>query len=300
MTQERQKNEYMLALGAIILTVIVGGAAPVLVKISLREIPPFSFTLLRFVIGGLCLLPFIKSWKGITFSKLLTVVVISLFATVNVTLFAFGIKLTGATIGQTLYAGVPIAVAILSFFLLREKISVRKSVGIIIGLAGVLLIIFLPAIAKGQSLNGDLLGNIIILAALISFSFYTVYSKKLQQEFTPVQVTFFFAATTVVTQFFLSFSEITSGNNWWQHVSMPAILSLLYVGVIGTVGYYVLYQYAIKHGTPLIASMAMYLQPVTTFAWAAVLLGERLTGGFIIGAVLALLGVWITTNAKRK
>ena len=75
-----------------------------------------------------------------------------------------------------------------------------------------------------------------------------------------------------------------------------SIFSTFYVGIFGGAVYYLLYQYAIKHGTPLIASMTMYLQPTATFLWAFFLLSERLTIGIVIGGLLAIGGAWMVTR----
>jgi drug/metabolite transporter (DMT)-like permease len=87
-----------------------------------------------------------------------------------------------------------------------------------------------------------------------------------------------------------------------KQVTMVSLVSTAYVGIIGSALWYLLYQYIIHHSSPLIASMILYLQPAATFVWAAFLLGEQLTPGFLIGAALAFIGVFFTmqTSILRK
>jgi drug/metabolite transporter (DMT)-like permease len=75
---------------------------------------------------------------------------------------------------------------------------------------------------------------------------------------------------------------------------------LFYVAVFGTAVYYFLNQYTIKHSSPVIASLTLYLQPVFTFAWAHILLGEKLTFQFICGTILIFLGVTLTSGVFKK
>ncbi|QQG44439.1 MAG: DMT family transporter [Candidatus Roizmanbacteria bacterium] len=282
---------------AILLAAFLGGGVPVLIKIALKEIPPLSFTFLRFFSAAIFILPFFLRNKPLIGKNIHKLIFISILASVNVTLFAFGIRLTSATVGQTLHTSIPIIAAVLSYFLLKEKITKKKSLGILVGFIGTSVIIFLPMMGNVNFLQSSLIGNIIIFIGAVSFSFYLVMSKKLHENFSPFYLTTIFVLTTIVIQFFLASTEFISNPQWLFKISMGGLLATLYVGVIGTFIYYLLYQYAIKHGSPIIASMTLYLQPAATFIWALLLLNERLTTGFIIGAILVFIGVWITSRS---
>ena len=148
----------------------------------------------------------------------------------------------------------------------------------------------------------SLAGNIIIMIAVLSFSLYSVLSKKLQttKSISPMMLTLFFILTTITTQLFLAPLDLIYHPNWWTHISAHALLGLLYIGIISTGLYYFLYQYAIKISSPVIASMILYLQPFFTYLWAYVLLKEKLSTGFIIGMLLALIGVALTNYGGKK
>ena len=288
------KNNFK-ALLSVILAAIFGGGIAVFGKVGLKQIPPFSFTFLRFFIASFFMLPLIFKEKHKINNSLFKLVLLSLLATANVTLFAFGVRLTTATISQMLYAIVPVVAIILSVFLLKEKINYKKFIGIFLGLVGVLILILLPILGKPTAFSGNILGNLIILIAVICFTLYSVLSKKFQKNYSPAYLTFIFGLSTVfvLSPFFIK-DIITT--QWISHLSLTAILSTLYVGIFGGAVYYLLYQYAIKHGSPVIASMTMYLQPTATFLWAYFLLSERLTLGIFIGGILAFIGAWLVTK----
>lgn len=286
----------------IFLAAFLGGGTASLTKITAKEIPPFSLALLRFIIAGIIMIPFLirnNSIKSIKHVKELFLV--SLLATANILLYTFGVRITSATVSQMLYLAVPLVTAILSFYILKEPLKLTKILGICIGLAGTLIVLVLP-IFSGKSIKDMTFeGNILIMIAVLSFSLYSVLSKRLQsnKSISPIMLTLFFILTTIASQLFLAPLDLIYHPHWWEHVGIYAILGLFYIGIISTGLYYFLYQYAIKISSPIIASMILYLQPFFTYVWAYILLKEKLSTGFIVGMLLALIGVALTNYSER-
>lgn len=289
-----------LAILAMFFCVLIGGAVPVATKFALRDIPPFSFTFLRFVIAGATILPFLVKNRFTIRKNLYKAVLFSLFMTINVIFFPLGVHLTTATVASTLYVFGPIVIAILSYFFLAEKFTSRKIVGIVAGFAGALVIILLPEINKYSPFAGNTFGNLLIGVAVIATAMYTVLSKEFQKSYTPFQLTAIFIFTSCLVLFPLAGIDVVMHPHWWGHVTESALIALLYCGFLGTTLWYLLYQYAIKHASPLIASMVLYLQPAATFFWAFSLLGEQLTGGLLFGATLTFIGVFLTLKSKKQ
>lgn len=296
----KQKISINLAIIAVLLATITGGGNPVFVKIALKEIPVFTFNFLRFFISLLLILPlFFRERPKIT-KDVYKLVLLSLLPVINITLFAFGVRLTTATTGQMIYAAVPIVAGVLSYLFLNERLGFNKIVGILLGFFGTMAIVLLPILEKPSVIKGNLLGNIIIFIAMLSWAAYTVFSKKFHKKYSPIYLNTFFILTATVIEFFPAISDFSSNNIWWQHISVNAIFSVFYVSAMGTVATYIFYQYAIKHGTPIIASMSLYVQPIATFTFASIILGERLTIGLVIGSALVLLGTWKVTRSSKS
>jgi len=291
-------SDKQLALFAIIGAIILGGALAPSTKISLQSIPVFSYNLIRFTGATLVLFPFFLKHAPKTSKHFYKVLFLSLFLTGNVMLAPIGIALTTATISQMIYVFVPIIVAVISYFIGVEVFNMRKITGLIIGFLGAIVIIILPEIEHFSPFSGNIQGNLIIFAAAITMALYTVFSKKYHTHYTPLQLTSFFVFITFAITLPFAVSDIVYHPLWWHHVTSAALIAALYNGILGTTGYYLLYQYAIKHGSPVIASMLLYLQPAATFVWASLLLGEQITAGFLIGTTLAFIGVYLTINAR--
>lgn len=296
MSTENKISKSYKSILLMLLVAFIGGSVSAVSKISLIEIPQLSFALLRFLFAAIVLLPFIIKRKEFFVKNLKRTILVSLLVTANAILFIFGVERTTASISQILYGGTPLIVGIFSFLLLKEKINSKKLCGMIIGFIGVLIIISLPALSNGAQFNGDLLGNFIILLAVFSFALYSVLSKSLQKEYTPIEITTFFVLTTLFVQILLVPLDLIQNQNWWNNISQKSILGVAYVGILGTSVTYLIYQHIIKNSTPFVASMILYLQPVFGFLWASVLLGEKITLEFIIGAILILVGVALVTN----
>lgn len=280
------------ALIFILLASLFGGAAQPVIKIGLETIPPLSFVFFRFLIAGLIISPFLFNMSFFkSFWKLLP---LSILGTLNIIFAVFGIERTAATIGQLLYAGVPILTVLFLFILFKERLSQNKAIGVLIGFLGVAFVVLLPILEKGSKFSGDLLGNILIACGVVSWSLYIVYSKKALGNFSPFIVTSVFIWVTCFVAFPFFIMELSSHSGWWEKLTFTSVFSVGFTSIFTTVATFMLSQYAIKHGGPILASLQFYLLPIVAYLSASFLLGEQLTLGIVAGGALALLGVYIT------
>ncbi|MEK7622832.1 MAG: DMT family transporter [Patescibacteria group bacterium] len=278
------------ALLAVLGAAVFGSGSVIYSKIGLKEIPPFSFMFLRFLIASLFILPFyLKS--PLPLRRLWPPILVSLFSSANIFLFAFGISLTTATVSQIIYSLVPVITAILAHFLVKEKFNQKKIAGIALGFVGLLVIIGLP-----QTFTG----NLLLFIGACSYSFYPVLSKKIQAQYSPWNLTVMFIFTTTVLAGLLSLTELNQAATWINSASRLAWYSLFFVAIVGTIIYYWLTQRAIKDGSAVVGSMILYLQPVTTYLWAAAILGERLTLPVAIGGILTIGGAYLVTKTNHN
>ena len=292
-------NDRSIVYLAIFTAVIVGGAAPVFAKIALKETSPALFTFLRACLSTLVVLPFLIKYRIKLDKNLIKAILVTLFLTANFLIFAYGVRLTTASISQIIYVISPVVIAVLSYLILNERINSKKVLGIILGFIGAGVIVILPVL-DSNPFSGNLIGNLLIMLAVLTFSLYSVLSKKLHINFSPIQIVIVLSFTTLFAMAPLTLYEVLTSGTKIFNISRLALFSIFYVGAIMTVAYYTLHQYAIKHGSPLAASTIVYLQPVATFVWAAVLLGEGLTPGVIVGGTIAFLGTYFIINASSK
>ena len=287
------KNKKLRTLLIIIITAFLGGGIGVMMKIGLQNIPPFSFTFLRYFVALFIIYPFfIKENKKIIID--FEVVKLALILAVNIILFIVGLQWTSANVGQMLCLGIPMIVIIISHFLVKEKITFKKIIGIIIGLIGSFFLFSMKS--QGQiDFHQMLIGNGLIVIGSIFYSFYLVLSKKIQKKFSPLYITTILNLVIMLVSLFLAFSDLYFHQYWWSHINYISIISILYVGVFATSVSYLLGQYAIKLSSPLISSLGLYIQPLFTFIWSYLLLGERITGSFIAASIIVFIGILLVS-----
>jgi drug/metabolite transporter (DMT)-like permease len=164
---------------------------------------------------------------------------------------------------------------------------------------GVIFIVVLPLFQKGIK-TGDLTGNLLVLIATFMWAIYGILSKRIiEKGFSPISVaTVSFIISTIL---FLIISPFVAKSNFIIPLfNITNLFLLLILGGFATVGSYLLIQWAIKYTSATIASLNHYLQPIFVIVLAALILGEKVTIEFLMGAVLVFAGVFIATYTGEK
>ena len=284
----------------LLLVSFIGGSLGVAQKIGLQDISPLGFVASRVILSLIFIIPFLIKSKPKLNKNYLKLFLFSTLAVGNITLFIIGISRTLISMAAILYTAVPLITAIFSYLLYNDKLTTRKMIGVFIGMLGTVLVAISPLLKETQDQSGSFSGNLIIFSAVVTFSLYTALSKKIQKDFSPMIITSAFIITGVVVLSPLALWEAATTSNWLVSLNLKSLLIMLYVSLIGTVGFYFLYQEAVKKASPLIASLTLYLMPLIATALAVIVLKEQLSRTFFIGAGLALLGIWLVTFRQKK
>jgi len=283
---------------ALLLANLIGGAVnPIFVRFGTEQIPPITFTAIRFAIATLIFAPiFLKQKKKIPLSELKGLIFNSVFFMLNVTLYAVGLQYTTIITSQILYTLVPLFVGIFAFFIFKEKITKHKIIGSFIALSGAIFILS-ESLNKSEKLSfGTPLGNIIVLGAVVSWSFYLSFSKKLTDKHGPITTTFFSFLTTLVVIGVLASFEFLSHPFAVNHLTSLTLGSIFGVGIISSGLLIFLYQLGINKTSSFIASLFSYFSPVFASLTAIPLAHEKITFQLIIGGILITGGVFYATS----
>lgn len=283
---------------ALLLSVFFGATIPIVIKLALTDVGPFYILFLRCFFGTLALLPVLiieKPYKKKHFNKLL---LLGLLASGNTAIFVWGIQYTSASVSQVLYAAMPLLIILLSSFVWKEKVATHKIIGVLIGLLGIFYIVYLSFIEKGTTITGSIKGNIAVLLAMCCWMFYIIYSKKLSSQFSPLVISSVSIFVSLIVATILFGYEIISPAYTYSLLNPKTIIAGIYLGVVGSALFYVVYQYGIKYSSALTASLTSYLQPLTAVVMASILLGETITSGFMIGSAFVLFGIFLTTMVE--
>ncbi len=288
------------AIIAIVIASILWATAGIVAKNLLHYFDPFIITLFRSALGSLCILPFFFKQKRYPMNKILVEVIpITLLSSVNFAFYYIGMQFTTVNASAVMYAATPLMVMIISALTIHEHISTKKIIGIIIGFVGVISIIVLPSLGKGDIGFGTPKGNLLLLIAVLGWSSYIVGSRYLTnvKKYSPIFVT---SVSLFITAIVLSFVNlfVTHHSQMNSLIHPYVILNLLYLGFFVTFVTYVLFQWAVQHLSSTTASLTNYLQPIFAFYFSWIFLGERITTTFLLGSLLVLLGVFIATSEQ--
>ena len=222
--------------------------------------------------------------------------------TVNQLFFFNGLSLTSSINSGIIMTINPILVVILSFFLLNERITWRKSIGIAIGATGAILL----TLAAGTGSGDSFLGDFYIFVNAMSYGLYLVLVKPLMKKYKPLTV------ITYVFSFGLLFVMMypPTLNEFFQtdfsRIPMEAIYKILFVVVFVTFLTYLLTVFGLKHLSPSVSSAYIYLQPalVVFFAFALGALGiaddytDTITIEKGIYMLIIFIGVYLSSSSS--
>ena len=200
----------------------------------------------------------------------------------------FGLKSSSAVVAGVIMAGIPAAVAGLSWLLLKERIAPRVLVGIALGVAGIATV----ALGKNDSGTSSALGTLLLLGAVACEACYVVIGKKLTAHVSPKRI------SALINLWGLA---LVTPLGLWQAFSFdfaaPSLstwgLLLFYAAAASMVTVW-LWMTGLRHVPAAKAGVFMVFLPITT-ALIGLLLGERMSGLQALAYGLALAGVVLAT-----
>ena len=214
---------------------------------------------------------------------------------VNQGFFLFGLMHTTATHASLLYALTPLVVFLMARRLLGESNARDKLLGIAAAFAGVAVILFDRGLAHElRVLSGDAL----ILVAVVAWAAYTVLSKPLLTRYPPFMVTSW--VIVAGSMMFLPAAAIPGAIPAAERLTAPVVSGILYLAIGTSVIAYPLWFYALRRMEASKVAITSNTQPVITGVLSWVILGERFSPGFLLGAALILAGVtWVEARGAR-
>ena len=227
---------------------------------------------------------FQKHWKMIAIVSLMNMAIPFCF-------FAFSAVYIGAGLLSIINATVPIFSACVAYVVYKERLSRSSLLGLLIGFLGVVVLMFNP----GESLGSS--GWLAILSALLACLLYgTAINLTVNnlQGISGLTITAggLFVSSLVLLPFALwARPEVLPvGNIWW---------SVFALGIVCTgFGFVMFYRLIDRIGAGR-AIMTTYLIPVFSILWGNIFLGESVTLIMVVGCILVLLGVGLTTKKSN-
>jgi drug/metabolite transporter (DMT)-like permease len=279
----------------LLVPMVVWGSAFAVTKGLVEVWPPFTLALLRVGIGTLVLLPvaFARHQRG-THLPWGTIWSMGLLGvTLYYLTFNLAMVYVSASQGALVQASIPAMTALVAVLWLRERATAMRWLGIALSVGGVLIVFSGNSSAPGQS---PLLGNSLMFASVVCWGLYTALAKRVA-SFEPLVITVcVMGAGTLLLVPFSAYEIVQAG---LQPLPLTGWLGLLYLGSIASGFAYAVYNASLRHLDASEVGVYTNLIPIVGVLTGILFLGEPLSLRAILGGLIVMLGVWITSRSER-
>jgi len=290
-------SKHTQGLLSIIFVMMIWGSSFTVTKLVVTEVPPHIFAGIRNLMACAALLPFYiirrRKVKGpLPYMKL------TLMGLTGTTLYYYafntGMKYVSASTGALIEGLIPVAIAIPAAIFLKEHLSKRSIVGIVLSVAGVILVGFVG----GQNKPGNsLTGSFLIVGAVLLWSVYTLLSRSLKDTDTVLVTTVSTFIGTALSLPLPAYEIITGG---MPAISWKAWTGMVALAIFASAVAYSLYNKALESLPAAQVGNFLNLNPVIGALVAFLVLKDKLSALQIAGGVLVLAGIWLSSRPVNK
>ncbi len=267
---------------------------PAMVFVSTRF---FLCSLIFFAVLAVRASVYKKKMFEITGRQFVSLFLIGFLFAIGAYVYFIALKETALSSVLILNSSNAIIVAVLSYFLLKERITSRGALAIAIAFAGCIVV----ALTKTNGLENSLLGNMCALACATCCAIYMVYMKK-------------FAAINVPTKLFAAYSgsfvfafvvALIQGNSFIAFENGQPYPACEYLWILGSAVLSVcisqgIINWALKYVKASFAASVSLLEPIVGAIYGYLIWAEGITLNHIIGGVLVIGGLYLYNRSEQQ
>jgi len=283
---------------ATITAVIYGVSFTIAKEVMPQYIKPYGFIVLR-VLGATILFwiaGFFISKEKIQHKDFVRIFFAAIFGVaLNMLSFFQGLSMTTPISGAVMMVTTPILVLTFSSIFLKEKVTIKKIAGIIIGLIGAVFLI-----AYGKKLgngNSEFYGNLLVFINAVSFALYLILVKNLTSKYHPLTFAkwLYLFGLVMVVPFGLEQVSVVD----FSSLSTIIYYKIGFIVVFTTFITYFFNLLAIRKLKPTTVSIFIYLQPVIATIYALLVKSDSLNTVKLIATLLIFVGVYLVTSKNK-
>jgi drug/metabolite transporter (DMT)-like permease len=291
-------NRGMLINGIIFIVLcIIWGSSFILIKEGIAHLSPYQVATIRILSAGLVLLPVaIKQWKNVPGNKLGYVFISGLLGSFfPAYLFCLAETKIDSSLAGFLNSLTPIFTIFTGLLFFGQVLQLHKLVGVLIAMGGMLVLLFAQGGANLQYLS---FASFALVATVLYGLNINLVGRHLKDTPSLAVVAVSFALLLPICLIILSATGYFSLPLAQKGQLVSSGASAL-LGIMGTAVATILFYMLIKRAGGLFASMVTYGIPFIALSWG-LLAGETINGWQIVGLVIILIGVYVTTRWKKK
>ncbi len=261
------------------------------------HIKPFGFIMVRVVVTTILFFItsvfFIK--EKIAKNDWVKLLICGIFGiAINQLLFFKGLDLTSTVNASLIMTCNPALVLIGAAIIIRERITLTKTTGILLGAGGAAILILMSH--AGEEKDSAMLGDLCIFLNALSYALYLVMVKPLMKKYHPLTVIrwcFAFGLPFVVLAGFRDFGEVK-----WNEFDSTVWTAMFFVVIGSTFAAYLLNIFALRELSPSIVSAYIYVQPVVAMLITFIANHERLSLTQVVSTFLIFGGVYLVSKRE--
>ncbi len=208
----------------------------------------------------------------------------------------YGLRSITAAEGGLITSTGPAVMAVLAVIFLKEKLGIRKVVGIVFSVSGLAAIQLLDVSRTTFTLT-SLIGFVLLFGSVISENMFSVLAKPLSKTVTPLQTASF---VTIFSFLMFLVPALYEGIGFdFRQLRAEHWLAIGYYGIFITVIAFLLWFAGLKHVEASTAGVFTALIPVSSLTLSYLVLGEAFVWTHAIGFVCILIGILLITVIFR-
>ncbi len=212
---------------------------------------------------------------------------------INMLMFFKGLSLSTPINSSVIITVSPILVLVLAAILIKERITLIKTLGIITGLAGALTLVLFSSNQSEYAPNVPL-GNLLFMITALSYGLYLILVKPLTAKYHPFTLMKWLFLFAVVINFPIGYSEFSRVE--WSTLPFEAVWRMIFVVVGTTFLTYLFNIFALKELSASTISAFIYIQPLIAIIYAISTGADSLDTIKIMAAILVFTGVYMVTR----
>ncbi|HSL47117.1 MAG TPA: DMT family transporter, partial [Anaerolineales bacterium] len=205
-----------------------------------------------------------------------------------------GLLTAQATTTAWIITSTPIFIALLGFFVLRERLAWYQTAGILLASFGVLLIVTkgnLSALTTGRF---GTLGDFLVMISAVNWAVFSTLSRPGLKKHPATLMMFYVMGFGWLFSSILFFTG--SGMEQISSVPLDGWIAIGFLGIFCSGMAYIFWYDALKVLPVAQTGSFLYLEPIVTVIVAALLIREVILLATLIGGVTILIGVWLVNR----
>ncbi len=273
------------------------GLAFYLIAVGLESFPPLTVVNIRLLVGAVVLAGLMR-WQGHRLPRepawWIRFALLSLVGNlVPFLLITWGETRISSSQAGLLMALMPISTMVMAhYFISHEPLTARRLLGVLMGFAGV--VVLMGGEGLTTSGNGQLLAQLAVLAASLSYAANSVYTKRIP----PINTLVVATGSLVTGALMLLPFTLALEQPWRIHPAAGSLLAVIMLGVFSTGLATWVYFKVVADCGPGFLSVINYIIPAVAFAAGVVLLGEPASSSQVLGLIAICSGIAMTQQRK--